>query len=132
MKPERNFTNARTKRAASIADALDAVARITQGLPSAFVFEHGSLQIKMYRPATEDLQKPHTRDEVYIIARGSGWFVNGTERHAFATGDMLFVPAGVPHRFDVFTEDFCTWVLFYGPEGGELPEAHDTKSGQPR
>ena len=27
--------------------------------------------------------------------------------------------AGVEHRFDDFRKDFATWVLFYGPEGGE-------------
>ena len=75
----------------------------------------------MYCPIDHDMQKPHTRDEVYVIARGSGWFVNGPERHPFHTGDVLFVPAGVEHRFDEFTDDFCTWVMFYGPEGGELP-----------
>lgn len=24
-----------------------------------------------------------------------------------------------PHRFIEFSDDFATWVLFYGPEGGE-------------
>ena len=119
MKSEKNFTISKNTRHASIADALDAVAKIREGIPSAFVFEHGSLQIKMYRPARQDLQKPHTRDEIYVIARGSGWFVNGEEHHAFQTGDVLFVPAGIAHRFEQFSEDFCTWVMFYGPEGGE-------------
>lgn len=119
MKAERNYTTSRARRRAGIADALDAVSRITGGLPSAVVLEHGTLQVKMYCPSGADLQKPHARDEVYVIARGSGWFVNGPERHPFQTGDMLFVPAGVEHRFDEFTDDFCTWVLFYGPEGGE-------------
>ena len=30
-----------------------------------------------------------------------------------------FVKAGVEHRFLNFSEDFCTWVFFYGPDGGE-------------
>jgi mannose-6-phosphate isomerase-like protein (cupin superfamily) len=119
MKPEKNFTISKNARAASIADALEAVSRIKEGVPSAFVLEHGTLQVKMYRPAQQDLQKPHTRDELYFIARGSGRFVNGGERHAFGPGDMLFVPAGVTHRFENFSDDFCTWVVFYGPEGGE-------------
>jgi mannose-6-phosphate isomerase-like protein (cupin superfamily) len=130
MKPERNFTISRDRRRAGIADALDAVTRVTQGLPSAVVFEHGTLQVKMYRPAGSDAQKPHARDEIYVIARGSGWFVNGPERHAFQTGDMLFVPAGVEHRFDEFTDDFCTWVLFYGPEGGEVPGEKEQVKGE--
>ncbi len=119
MKPERNFTRSKYKRQASIADALEAVANVREGIPSAFVFEHGSLQVKMYRPAGQDTQKPHTRDETYIIARGSGWFVNGADRHSFGSGDLLFVPAGVEHRFERFSDDFCAWVMFYGPEGGE-------------
>ena len=119
MKPERNFTISKDKRRVSVADALDAVSKIKEGIPSAFCIEHGTLQVKMYRPAGQDPQKPHTRDEIYVIARGSGWFVNGTDRHPFQTGDVLFVPAGIEHRFVEFTDDFCTWVMFYGLEGGE-------------
>ena len=37
------------------------------------------------------------------------------------TGEALFVPAGVEHRFEDFTDDFAAWVVFYGPEGGERP-----------
>lgn len=62
--------------------------------------------------------------------RGSGWFVNGDRRHPFSVGDILFVPVGVPHRFEDFTDDFGTWVIFYGPEGGERPrEAHGASKG---
>jgi len=130
MKAEKNFTTSRNTRHASIADAIDTVSRIREGIPSAFVFEHGSLQVKMYRPNAQDLQKPHARDEIYVIARGSGWFVNGDERHAFQTGDVLFVPAGVAHRFEEFSEDFSTWVMFYGPEGGEGTPAGAEESGK--
>jgi mannose-6-phosphate isomerase-like protein (cupin superfamily) len=119
MKPEKNHTRSPNRRAATIDDALHAVDQIREGLPSAFVFEHGSLQVKMYRPPGQDPQKPHTRDEVYVIAKGHGYFRNGDERHAFGPGDVLFVPAGVTHRFEDFSDDFCTWVIFYGPEGGE-------------
>jgi mannose-6-phosphate isomerase-like protein (cupin superfamily) len=83
------------------------------------VFRHGSLQVEMFAPRGRDTQRPHTRDEVYVVARGSGFYVNGTQRYAFRTGDLLFAAAGEPHRFEDFTEDFFTWVLFYGPEGGE-------------
>lgn len=123
MKPEKNFVASKNPRSATIVEALAAVSRIKEGVPSAFVFEHGTLQVKMYRPSQQDLQKPHTRDEIYVIARGTGDFVNGGERHAFQPGDVLFVPAGVTHRFEDFSDDFCTWVMFYGPEGGEQPDA---------
>ncbi len=123
MKPERNYTEARDRRRVSLSDALDAVGKVRSELPSAAVFEHGSLQVKMYRPGTEDFQKPHARDEVYFVVQGSGWFRNGGDRHPFQTGDMLFVPAGAEHRFEKYTDDFCTWVVFYGPDGGETPAA---------
>ena len=119
MKSERNYTISKEKRRVSIPDALDAVSKIREGIPSAFCFEHGTLQVKMYRPSGQDPQKPHTRDEIYVIARGSGWFLTGIDRHAFQIGDVLFGPGGVEHRFVEFTDDFCTWVMFYGPEGGE-------------
>lgn len=83
------------------------------------ILKHGSMELEVYAPKGEDLQKPHTRDELYFVVSGSGEFVNGPERHPFGPGDALFVPAGVEHRFEDFTEDFVTWVVFYGPEGGE-------------
>lgn len=83
------------------------------------LFKHGSLSIEIYQPKGTDLQKPHTRDEVYVVVSGRGYFVNGQTRQAFEPGELLFVPAGVAHRFEEFSEDFSTWVIFYGPEGGE-------------
>lgn len=90
------------------------------------LFSHGSLSVEFYRPQHTDLQQPHSRDEVYVIASGSGTFFNGTDRWSFHTGDFIFVPAGTGHRFEDFSADFATWVFFYGPEGGEAGTA-----GQP-
>jgi mannose-6-phosphate isomerase-like protein (cupin superfamily) len=54
-----------------------------------------------------------------VVISGSGHFTNGGLRTPFGPGDLLFVPAGVEHRFQDFSEDFAIWVIFYGPEGGE-------------
>lgn len=86
----------------------------------AVMFEHGTLEVGLYAPRVSDPQVPHTRDELYVVMRGSGWFQNGTERVAFGPGDVLFVPARREHRFEQFTEDLAVWVFFYGPEGGEV------------
>lgn len=88
---------------------------------SAAAFQHGSLLLKLFAPRGHDPQQAHTRDEIYFVAEGHGWFVNGAERYRFGTGDVLFVPAGVVHRFEDFSEDMVVWVVFYGPEGGEAP-----------
>jgi mannose-6-phosphate isomerase-like protein (cupin superfamily) len=90
-----------------------------EGNRSVAVFEHGTLQVKLYAPRGSDAQQPHGRDELYVVARGEGWFVNGERRHRFAPHDVLFAKAGVAHRFEEFSNDFLVWVFFYGPEGGE-------------
>lgn len=91
------------------------------GRRSALLLEHGSLEVRYYAPRGADPQTPHTRDELYVVAAGRGWFVRGAERVPFEPGDALFAAAGVEHRFEDFTDDFGTWVIFYGPEGGERP-----------
>ena len=83
------------------------------------VFAHGTLAVELYTPHGEDRQTPHTRDEVYVVARGRGVFFDGTGRHAVEAGSFLFVAAGQPHRFEDFSPDFAVWVFFYGPDGGE-------------
>jgi mannose-6-phosphate isomerase-like protein (cupin superfamily) len=83
------------------------------------VFSHGSLVVELYTPVGEDLQKPHTRDEIYFVTRGSGFFFDGEKRHPVQTGSFIFVAAGQIHRFEDFSADLAVWVVFYGPEGGE-------------
>jgi mannose-6-phosphate isomerase-like protein (cupin superfamily) len=94
-------------------------APVPPGQRSAAVLAHGSMLVKFYRPRGEDKQTPHDQDELYLVATGSGWFRNGEERYRFGPGDVLFAKAGVAHRFEEFTDDFETWVIFYGPKGGE-------------
>lgn len=83
------------------------------------LLRHGTLELGYYAPRGIDDQTPHTRDEIYVVAEGSGWFRNGADRHRFDKGDVLFVPAHVEHRFEEFSGDLTLWVVFYGPEGGE-------------
>lgn len=85
------------------------------------LFQRGTLSIEYYAPKDQDFQTPHTQDEVYIIISGTGEFMHNGETVTFAAGDVLFVPAGEDHRFQRFSPDFATWVIFYGPPGGERP-----------
>ena len=85
-----------------------------------YPIRHGTMRVGLYAPKGLDDQTPHEQDELYIVASGSGWFVKGTDRIAFAPQDVLFVEAGVEHRFEDFSDDFSTWVVFWGPKGGEL------------
>ena len=80
---------------------------------------HGTMRVGLYALREHDPQQPHAQDEIYIVASGSGWFVREDQRVAFGPGDALFVAAGETHRFEDFSDDFGTWVIFYGPKGGE-------------
>ena len=104
--------------AASVKEAL-ALLPAPGGKRFATVFEHGSLLVEVYAPRGNDPQQPHTRDEVYFVATGSGEFVCEETRRNFGPTDLLFVATGEIHRFENFTEDLTVWVIFYGPEGGE-------------
>ena len=91
------------------------------------LLRHGTLEVGAYRPVGIDEQEPHRQDEVYVVLAGSGYFVNGDTRRPFEAGELLFVPAGVTHRFEDFSDDLLLWVVFYGPDGGEGAAA----TGQP-
>jgi mannose-6-phosphate isomerase-like protein (cupin superfamily) len=101
--------------------ASDVAARLPgpAGERFAVAFLRGSLTVEFYAPRGHDPQKPHTRDEVYVVLHGRGQFRHGESREPFGPGDVLFVPAGVEHRFEDFSDDLDVWVIFYGPEGGE-------------
>lgn len=86
------------------------------------LFRHGTLSVKLYAPRGTDHQHPHRRDELYVIATGKGRFWREGAEVEFGPGDVLFVAAGEEHRFSEFSDDFATWVFFYGPDGGEVPK----------
>ncbi|WP_434049794.1 cupin domain-containing protein [Marinobacter salarius] len=83
------------------------------------VFRHGTMGAELYMPEDIDRQTPHSRDELYFVARGRAEFFNGKENVAIKEGSFIFVPAGTEHRFLNFSKGFAVWVIFYGPEGGE-------------
>ena len=85
----------------------------------AALMAHGSMRTELYAPRGQDPQQPHAQDELYFIQCGQGDFVQGDTRLRFQAGDAFFVPAGQVHRFEHFSDDFVTWVVFWGPPGGE-------------
>lgn len=82
-------------------------------------FAHGTMSVELYAPVDHDPQTPHDQDELYFVVRGSSEFLLNSERMSISSGDAVFVPAGAVHRFENFTNDFVTWVVFWGPTGGE-------------
>lgn len=104
----------------ALAEAADKLARESE--PFITLFERGDARVLLYAPKGEDTQTPHSQDELYIVASGHGTFRRGDETVLFVTGDTLFVAARVPHRFENFSDDFSTWVVFFGPRHAREPK----------
>ena len=80
----------------------------------AVLLKAADLDVAFYKPKGLDSQTPHVRDELYVVAAGQGEFACGGETETFGPGDAFFVPGGVDHRFLNFSDDFSTWVIFFG------------------
>ena len=94
----------------TLADALQK--KPSAGNLAAEIARLGAIDVEFYQPKGADPQKPHTRDELYIIARGHGVLDRAGKTIAFSAGDVLFVGANIDHRFVQFSDDFATWVIF--------------------
>ena len=104
---------------ASKAEIIKVLATLPAEQQFHYPIRHGTMRVGLYVPQIVDEQQPHTQDELYIIASGTGWLIKGEERIAFQAEDVLFVEAHIEHRFEGFSDDFATWVIFWGPVGGE-------------
>lgn len=109
---------------------------VLPGHLSALVATHGSVELRWYAPKLPGDQVPHDRDEIYFIVAGTAVFLRGEFRTPFSDdqslslagedrvavkpGDAVFVPAGTVHQFEAMSPDFGSWMIFYGPEGGEV------------
>jgi mannose-6-phosphate isomerase-like protein (cupin superfamily) len=60
----------------------------------------------------QDQQKPHPQDEVYYVASGRGMIQIGKEDTPVQPGSVIFVKAGVEHRFHSIKEELKILVFF--------------------
>jgi len=91
----------------------DAVARVqAEPVPYALLFERGDLAVELFIPRGRDAQSPHGQDELYLIQSGAAILDRNGERVSCNAGDVLYVPARMPHRFESHTSDFRTWVIY--------------------
>lgn len=102
-----------------LAEIMAEVATLPADKRFAIPMRHGTMSVEVYAPLGEDKQSPHSQDELYIVISGSAEFVKGDERVAVGPQDLLFAAAGEAHRFEALSHDFATWVIFWGPPGGE-------------
>ena len=96
-------------------DFRSAAARVAEAAnPYLVLFERADVTVDLFIPRESDNQSPHDRDELYIVVTGKGTFRRGKELVRFGPGDVLFVRAHEPHRFESYSGDFKTWVIFFG------------------
>jgi mannose-6-phosphate isomerase-like protein (cupin superfamily) len=65
-------------------------------------------------PGVPDLQTPHTEDELYVVMSGRGRITVGDDVRDVRPGTVVFVGAGVTHRFHDIEERLVLIVAF-GP-----------------
>ena len=75
-----------------------------------------SVGLYVLRAGDIDRQQPHREDEIYVVMRGRGRFTAGDEMRDIQGGDVIFVPAALPHRFHDITDELHLVVVFAPPE----------------
>lgn len=86
--------------AAFVLDDLFATLDVTQHDFGEFLRAPGlSLSVAVWAAGAVDDQEPHLEDEVYYVASGRARLRVGLDDREVAPGSVVYVPAGVEHRF---------------------------------
>ena len=65
----------------------------------------------------EDTQQPHAEDEVYYVLAGRATIAVAGEDRRVEAGSIVYVAAGVEHRFHDIEADLQVLVFFAGADG---------------
>ena len=81
--------------------------RADAGHPYLEFLRSDSFELGLYELAagSEDGQKPHDEDEVYVVMAGRGRFVVDGDDVAVGPGSILYVEKHAVHRFHSIEED---------------------------
>jgi len=110
------MSEAFVKRLADAVAALPrpASAKWPEGEPyDCFVNQPGA-QVLIFAPRDTDHQTEHNRHEAYICIKGGATLEIEGQSQPFGAGDLAWVPKNVAHRFVDISDDFTTWVAFFG------------------
>ncbi|GAA0351785.1 cupin domain-containing protein [Streptomyces olivoreticuli] len=98
-------------------DELEAERAANEGAYLQFLRER-NMSVGLYAldAGDTDPQTPHAQDEVYMVMSGRAAITVGDGTTEVARGSVVYVPAGVPHRFHHISEDLRVLVVFSPPE----------------
>ncbi len=77
---------------------------------------HLSMGLYVLPAGGTDNQQPHREDEVYTVVRGRAHLTVGSETVEVEPGSIVYVDAGVEHRFHDIAEELHLLVFFAPPE----------------
>ncbi|MEV5432260.1 cupin domain-containing protein [Streptomyces sp. NPDC052701] len=98
-------------------DELEAERAANDGAYLQFLRERNmSVGLYALNAGEHDPQTPHRQDEVYVVVSGRASLTVGLETTQVARGSVVYVPAGVAHKFHHVSEDLRVLVVFSPPE----------------
>ena len=66
--------------------------------------KHGGVELSLVMTEAKPGEGPalhaHPYDEVHVVQEGRAAFAGGGSRGVLSPGDIIVIPAGVPHRFE--------------------------------
>lgn len=74
-----------------------------------------SVGLAVWPAGSIDRQRPHQEDEVYYVISGLGVIRVAGEDRPVKSGSLIFVAAGVEHRFHDIEEDLRVLVFWAPP-----------------
>jgi mannose-6-phosphate isomerase-like protein (cupin superfamily) len=74
-----------------------------------------SVGLAVWPAGATDRQQPHREDEVYYVISGRGLIQVAGEDRDVQAGSLVFVAAGVEHRFHDIEEDLRVLVFWAPP-----------------
>jgi len=81
-----------------------------------------SVGLAVWPAGSTDRQQPHREDEVYYVISGRGVIRVADEEREVQPGSLVFVAAGVEHRFHDIEDDLRVLVFWAPPH---LAARHD-------
>jgi mannose-6-phosphate isomerase-like protein (cupin superfamily) len=80
-----------------------------------------SVGLAVWPAGSTDRQQPHREDEVYYVISGRGVIRVANEDRPVRAGSLVFVAAGVEHRFHDIAEDLRVLVFWAPPHDTARP-----------
>jgi mannose-6-phosphate isomerase-like protein (cupin superfamily) len=71
-----------------------------------------SAGIYVLKAGSDDRQSPHRQDELYYVLHGNARMRAGAQDQVVRPGSIIFIAAGVEHRFYDIVEEIALLVLF--------------------